>query len=174
MSHDVLVRPAAIDDAEAIANIHLDSWDATYRGLISDSYIDLLLSQRAERVERWRSNLAGQPPEHRTWVAEREGAVVGFCGTGPGADEEAARGTGEVHAIYLRPDVVGTGVGRALFGHCVVDLRARGFNPLTLWVLRENAHARRFYEAAGWRPDGAEKVEERPGDALHEVRYRAP
>jgi GNAT superfamily N-acetyltransferase len=172
--HGIAVRAASVDDAEAIANVHLDAWDWAYRGLIADAYIDLLLSQRAERVERWRANLADMPAEHRTWVALREGAVVGFCGTGPGADTEAASGTGEVYALYLRPDAVGTGTGRVLFSRAVEDLRARGFAPLTLWVLRDNVRARRFYEAAGWRPDGAEKIEERPDAELAEVRYRAP
>ena len=168
------IRSAAVADAPAIANLHLDSWDASYRGLIADAYIDLLLSRRAERIERWQTILAGAEDAERTWVAVRDGEVVGFCGTGRGGDAGAAAGTGEVFALYLRPDVIGMGVGRALFAHAVEDLRARGFAPLTLWVLRENERGRRFYEAAGWRPDGAEKVEERPGATMSEVRYRAP
>ena len=171
---EVRVRLATFDDADAIAHAHLDAWDWAYRGLISDGYIDLLLSERAARIERWRGILAADSGATRTWVAERAGALAGFCGTGPAQDEDAAPGTGEVRALYLRPEVVGTGVGRILFAHAVTNLRERGFDPLTLWVLRENVRARRFYEAAGWRPDGAEKVEIRPDTELAEVRYRAP
>ena len=37
-----------------------------------------------------------------------------------------------------------------------------------LWVLRDNARARRFYEGHGWRADGTERV----AGGVVEVRYR--
>jgi hypothetical protein len=40
-----------------------------------------------------------------------------------------------------------------------------------LWVLRDNWRARRFYERAGFAPDGATNVLTGLGDVL-EVRYR--
>ena len=50
--------------------------------------------------------------------------------------------------------------------------RARGFREMTLWVVDRNTRARSFYEALGFAPDGATKVEQRPGFVLEEVRYR--
>ena len=91
---------------------------------------------------------------------------------GPSSDQDAAQGTGEVYAIFLEPDVVGTGVGRALFAQGVGDLRSLGFARATLWVLENNAPTRRFYEIAGWRTDGTEKTEDWNGFPLREVRYR--
>ncbi|WP_430787700.1 hypothetical protein [Actinoplanes sp. G11-F43] len=41
-----------------------------------------------------------------------------------------------------------------------------------LWVLESNARARRFYEAAGWVPDGAVKVDSSRGFPMREVRCR--
>ena len=38
-------------------------------------------------------------------------------------------------------------------------------------MLQGNARARRFYERAGWRPDGALQEEELDGAVLREVRY---
>jgi GNAT superfamily N-acetyltransferase len=170
---DVEIRLATAADAAAIADVHVDSWGHAYRGLIDDAYLDAFIAGRAARAERWATILAEQPAADRTWLALRDGRVIGFCGTGPGVDEDAAPGTGQVFALYLAPSIEGQGVGRRLFAHAVADLRGRGFGPLTLWVLRENERARRFYAAAGWTPDGAEKVEERPGVRLAEVRYSA-
>ena len=82
------------------------------------------------------------------------------------------RARGELLAIYLEPDAVGKGIGRVLFERSVEDLRERGYDVATLWVLETNARAPRFYEAAGWSADGATKTEERPGAVLREVRYR--
>ena len=33
-----------------------------------------------------------------------------------------------------------------------------GYRSITLWVLRDNQRARRFYERAGFAPDGATNV----------------
>jgi GNAT superfamily N-acetyltransferase len=107
-----------------------------------------------------------------TWVAEEHGRIVGFAIAGPSRDADASPDTGEVGAIYLRRDGAGRGVGRALFAHTVAELWRDGFRQATLWVLDTNLRARRFYEAAGWAPDGAIKLEERPGFVMRELRYR--
>ena len=49
---------------------------------------------------------------------------------------------------------------------------AAQYAEATLWVLEDNPRARRFYERAGWHPDGARKAEERWGVRAPEVRYR--
>jgi len=51
-------------------------------------------------------------------------------------------------------------------------LRRAGFDEAVLWVLETNVRARRFYEIAGWKPDGQTKADERGTVTLHEVRYR--
>ena len=40
-------------------------------------------------------------------------------------------------------------------------------------MLTANARARRFYELAGWRPDGAVKTQDRFGVEAEELRYRS-
>ncbi|NUK37491.1 GNAT family N-acetyltransferase, partial [Streptomyces lunaelactis] len=54
-----------------------------------------------------------------------------------------------------------------LTGRAVAD----GFAGMLLWVLKENDRARRFYEKAGFAPDGAEEPFEVDGVAVPEVRY---
>ena len=97
--------------------------------------------------------------------------MVGFSETGPPRDKDVVPGTAELFMIYLAEEAAGKGVGRALFAHAVDDLRAREFERAVLWVLDTNARARRFYEAAGWRPDGVTKTETRGNAELREVRY---
>lgn len=46
------VRAASIDDAEAIAVVHVRSWQGAYRALIPDAYLDALSVRR--RREIWR------------------------------------------------------------------------------------------------------------------------
>ena len=163
------IRPATADDAPDVARIHVAGWKAFYRDRVPDAMLEGL--DEGRRTEGWRRSIAELRDPGRTWVFERDGRVIGFCDTNRSADPGAPPATGEVRAIYLDPDVVGTGVGRRLLAHAVDELRRQGFSRATLWVLGSNDLGRRFYEAAGWWPDGVEKDEPWGHHVLHEVRY---
>ena len=49
---------------------------------------------------------------------------------------------------------------------------ARGFDPVVVWVFEANPAARRFYEAAGFRTDGARSTIDFDGTPVDEIRYR--
>lgn len=49
---------------------------------------------------------------------------------------------------------------------------SESFSDVTLWVLDSNERARRFYELAGFAPDGATKEEVMARTPVKEVRYR--
>jgi GNAT superfamily N-acetyltransferase len=80
--------------------------------------------------------------------------------------------TGEVFAIYVDPDVWGTGAGRQLMAGAVAELTRLGYIDAILWVLDANDRARRFYVLAGWEEDGASKTDGSRGFDITEVRYR--
>ena len=164
------IREAVPPDARPIAEIHVRSWQAAYRGQLTDEYLDGLSVE--DRLEQHRRSLEHPPAEWRTWVAEVDDRTIGFAVTGPSQDADATERTAELYAIYLEPDRVGTGSGRALFEQAIQDVRGRGFETATLWVLESNELARRFFEIAGWRPDGTEASERVDAEMRSTVRYR--
>ena len=169
---DVTVRDANPLDAAAIADVHVRSWQAAYEPLLpADFLADLSV---ARREELWRESLSRQDARTGAWVAETGGSVVGFANTGPGRDDDSGADTGELYAIYLDPSTWRRGAGRALMDRAVEGLREAGFRDATLWVFEENARARGFYEAAGWRPDGRSQELHIGGVSRREVRYRRP
>jgi GNAT superfamily N-acetyltransferase len=145
------IRDAGPEDARAIAEVHVASWRDAYRGLLPDAFLDRLSVDDRERS--WLATFA--EPAFGVLVAEDAERVVGFASFGPSRDEGATAGTGEIPAIYVDPEVLGTGVGRQLFEAAVGKLREGGFARATLWVLEANGRARRFYEKAGWSWDGS-------------------
>jgi GNAT superfamily N-acetyltransferase len=167
---DVLVRAAAVEDAPRVAHVHVEAWRWAYKGLLSDSFLEELSVEA--RTESWRSVLEDLG-ERRVWVAERNDVIVGISSTGPTRDGDASPYTAEVYTLYLVRDALGTGVGRALFERAVEDLRDRGFTHGSLWVLEKNDLGRRFYEEAGWSPDGAVGSERIDCENRPTVRYVA-
>ncbi len=127
----------------------------------------------AQRRQGWRQVLQNPGPAV-TLVAEHEcQGVVGFIRVSVSRDCDVdPRLVGEVQALYLRPMFWGLGIGRLLMDAGLSWLAQAGYRESTLWVLATNDRARRFYEAAGWWPDGATKTDDSRGFALFEVRYR--
>lgn len=167
------IRRAVPDDAAAIARVHVRTWQAAYRGLLPDQLLDGLDAELEGRTSWWRRRIADAGGRGQVQlVAEHGSVVVGFVAFGPPEDEPRDARVGQVYAIYVDPEHWGDGHGRALFAAAEGGLAEAGFTEATLWVLATNVRARRFYEIAGWRPDGAAKTERRGEVDLHEVRYR--
>lgn len=146
----MLIREAALDDARAIAEVHVASWRWAYRGQLPDETLAAL--DVAEREARWREVIPD--PATIMLVAVDDEAIVGFVSGGATGDADAPPGTGELHAIYLEETAAGKGVGRALLDQATDGMRSAGLSRASLWVLEANERARRFYERSGWTWDG--------------------
>ena len=161
------VRTATLEDAEAIAGVHVRSWEAAYRGLVPEAWFAERTLQR--RADTWRELLhAGE--NRRVFVACLNGKLVGFCGAAtPSRDEDAGERTSEIAALYVDPDHWRAGVGRALVTMTLHDLAGCLWREVTLWVFEANDRARNFYVGMGFAPDGGRiaKPDEPP-----EVRLR--
>lgn len=167
------IRRAQAADASGVANVHVRSWQAAYRGLLPDLYLDQL-DVEARRVGWARTIAEADGSRTATLVAtEANGNVAGFAHVGPARDDDVdPLQVGELAAIYLLPEVWGSGVGRRLIAAAVNVLRDAGFAEAILWVLEGNVRAQRFYEIGGWQPDGAAKEVVIADTPLSEVRYR--
>ena len=162
------IRRATPADANALANLHVDSWRTAYRGLVPDSHLDSLDYDR--RAQRFRESLSGHAEE--TYLAEQDGDVLGFLTLGGCRDEDVHQeATGEIWGIYLAPQHWRKGIGRLLCRYGERILRSRSYRIATLWVFAGNEQARRFYEAMGYKADGATNILS-PGAPLEAVRYR--
>ncbi|KZB81433.1 GNAT family N-acetyltransferase [Amycolatopsis regifaucium] len=158
------IRPATVEDAWPIAEVNVRSWQSAYQGLLPEVYLrDLSVEGRAAR---WQRILADPANQGDILVLVEDGALLGFTAVD--------RIRGELRAIYLAPERWGTGLGRLLHDTAVAALRDAGHREATLWVLDSNERAQRFYAAAGWVPDGAQKSDTMPGEdvLLSETRYR--
>jgi GNAT superfamily N-acetyltransferase len=143
------IRRAVPEDARALAEVHVASWRAGYRGLVADEH---LARQSVDaRQAMWEEILAGD--ESTVLVA---GEIDGFV-----AFEPASR---EIRALYVAPARFRQGIGTELLqaAHEALD------GDTALWVFAGNERALAFYERHGYRPDGATHLHEPTG--LTEVR----
>lgn len=163
----IYLRAAGVEDAQALAEVHVATWQSAYRGLLPDDYLNSLSVDA--RARSWVLILRAGT---QVFLAEQAAQTVGFVSYGPSRDEDAGTEVGEVYALYVHPRAWGTGVGRDLHDAAVACLSAQGFATVTLWVLDANRRARTFYARHGWHPEGTARTEQRPGATLTEVRYQ--
>lgn len=157
---DPRIRAARLEDAEGITRVHVGGWQVHYRGILPDAYLDALDFE--ERLAARKKMLREERmPGIRNWVLAEGGRIRGWASAGACRDEDLAAPEGapppdvvhELYAIYVDPDLVGQGYGRALMEHCVGAAKAAGHREMVMWVLTGNERARRFYAAAGFAPD---------------------
>ena len=153
---EVSVRWASLEDARAIAAVHIASWHAAYRGLMPDEVLDALTLDRRERD--WQGWLAEGGARQHTLVAERDGSVEAFCTLElPSSEADEPNDVAGIPALYAPPDAFGRGHGPALMTAAIEAMRERGFREAILWMLDGNARAAAFYQRTGWVPDGGRR-----------------
>jgi GNAT superfamily N-acetyltransferase len=158
----VSIRWATVADARAIAEVHIASWRAAYRGLLPDATLDELTIEGRQRD--WQEWLAAGGERRYTLVAERDGKVEAFCTLEmPSRDEHEPDDVAEIPALYAHPDTFGWGAGPALMDAAIEAMRERGYRESILWMLAGNRRAEAFYERRGWTRDGGARPAEYPG-----------
>jgi len=113
--------------------LNVRAWRAAFVGLVPEA---LLAGQRVEpRARYWEEHLPSVPPE-RTWVAERDGRVIGLTHLGPSRDPDAPDAA-ELYGMYVEPEAVGTGAGRVLMAAAMDWFRDGPWGKAILWTLPE-------------------------------------
>ncbi len=164
----MLIRPAEPDDAMAVARVHVRSWQAAYRTILSGDTLDRLRPEdRAQKYDF--ATLDPQKP--RTIVAAEDGLIHGFATTMPSSNPAMAD-HGELCALYVDPEQWGHGIGFALLSSARAGLSGLGIQNAILWVLVGNVRAERFYQRDGWVSDGVRRTDTVWGVTVDEVRYQ--
>jgi GNAT superfamily N-acetyltransferase len=136
------LRPARHDDADAIADVFLESFKAAY---------DFPLAHGDGQVRLWIRDVL--VPTHEVWVAAAsDETVVAFM----------ALTSDMLGHLYVAPGWTGRGIGSCLLALA----KAQRPSGLDLFTFQVNTGARRFYERRGFveiaRGDGSGNQEGQP------------
>jgi GNAT superfamily N-acetyltransferase len=144
---DAILRPAELQDAAGIAKVRVDSWRATYRGMVPDGYLDAMRVEDSTAL--WQRVLSvpeqSKPSVH---VLEAAGEILGFASAM--LLPEARLGfDAELTGIYLAQPVQRQGWGQCLLKAVIADCLQRGATGMLVWVIAGNQAGRQFYEKLG-------------------------
>jgi ribosomal protein S18 acetylase RimI-like enzyme len=140
---DITIRPARPGDARDISRLDIETWRATYAGILSTPYLVGLSERRREAG--WRSVILREPRDVRV-ATDPSGVIIGFGSCGPNRSDRFF--AGEVFTLYVAPDWQNQGIGRRLLLTLFRRLVSTGRRSAIVWVLRDNP-SRFFYERLG-------------------------
>jgi len=139
------IRVASVEDAEQIAYVHVNSWRTSYRNLVSEEYLAGLKVE--DRTKLWQNILANYQSKNITYVAEKQGQIVGFINGGQARNKEMPY-EAEVYAFYLLEEYQRQGIGSLLFKKITDSFQEVGYKSMMLWVLKDNP-SYAFYQKQG-------------------------
>ncbi len=160
------IRLAKPEDASAVAQVHVRAWQAAYRNLLPDEYLDGLRAE--DRAARY-DFVSRDPGRPSTLVALVGDTICGFATVAPAKGD--APGYGELCALYVSPERWRCGIGAALVRAARKRLLLLGYQQAVLWVFLGNTRAERFYEHDGWMSDGLQRIATVWGATVQEIRY---
>ena len=153
----IMIRPAVREDAPAIGAV----FDAAVRA--GWAYLGDLVAEPMFTPQDWDRLVADHLPPNVLLVAvHRTEGVVGYTAVHP-AD-------GEMFLLFVHPGYAGHGIGRALLAAADGALRAAGCPEAFLFVHERNERALAVYAAAGYHPDGTDRVSDFRGTRIRELR----
>ncbi len=158
------IRKADPRDAAAIAEVHAESWQGAYSGMIPHRVLSGMITRRGAA---WWANAIRRSAT--VLVAELGGEIVGYATIGRNRARELPQ-QGEIYELYLKPEYQGVGLGSRLFAAARRRLTDHGLRGLVVWALEDNANALSFYAGFGGR-DIAEGVEVFEQRALRKIAF---
>ena len=160
------IRFANTDDAETLAIIHSRSWNAAYKNIVPDEILEKMNPENG--TENFKKALKEGWGENA--ILFKDHKATGLICIGKCRDKDKDDLFGEIWGMYLLPEYWNMGIGTELIAWGLKELKNRGYEKVTLWVLEENVNARKFYEKMGFKHDGTVK-EITIGKKLNEYRY---
>jgi GNAT superfamily N-acetyltransferase len=150
------VRPARVDDTDAMATLALAAWRVSFHEVVP---MATLTSWQAEPMaDAWRQAILEPPtPGHRVLVATDDGIVRGYAALSPATDPDLVDipGVAEIVDLVVAPNAERQGHGSRLLHACADYARDGGATAAVTWVALADEPRRAFLHSHGFGPDGA-------------------
>lgn len=145
----MFIREMKPDELQIIIRIYVDTFKATHKGIVSDTFLNGLSYENAlPRFERMLNHA-----EHRPfcYVMEGQGNIIGYALAGLAGELPPLYQAyqGELKTMYVLPAYHRMGIGRSLVRVVAERFQHEQVPSFYVGTFKNNHPGRRFYEALG-------------------------
>ncbi|RZT21771.1 GNAT family N-acetyltransferase [Fictibacillus sp. BK138] len=143
------IRHAEVKDAAQIAKVQVQSWQASYKGIVDSNYLSKMSID--ERTLRWEEWLL-QGPSHIVFVLEDDhNDIWGFISGGRIRSDHPYES--EIYAFYLLKEIQQKGYGTKMIKRFSQQLVKQGQKSMIVWVLKDNPAKKAYISLGGIKID---------------------
>lgn len=163
----LIIRDATIEDIPEVAQLHVDSWNKTYKGIISQDHLDNMRNNIDKRIERMKNEFNLR----KMVVATIDDEIVAFSEyTLTNEFSKDLDIDCELCGLYVKNEYIGIGIGSKLFNYVMREFIKNDNTKMGLWCVKENTNAISFYKFKGG-IQVAEKEFELAGKKYSEIAF---
>lgn len=143
---NIIIRNATLADIESVSNLHVDSWNETYAGIISQDYLDNMKNNLEKRIQRMKNEF-----NLRTMiVVTLNDEIVVFSEFV--FSNEFSKDLDidcELCGLYIKNGYKHLGLGSIVFEYVKNLFKEKNKKKMGLWCVKENEPAISFYKKKG-------------------------
>ena len=136
------IREANAEDIEPIASLYVMNWKKTYVGLLPDNFLNGLTVN--EGIKKWQEYLTKE--KHRIFVAYENEKILGFSAC---KEDEELKNCLYLDSLHVSETSRGKGVGTKLINTVGSYAYIKGYEHMSICIVKGNDNAKRIYEKMG-------------------------
>ena len=139
----VEIRKRKIEDSSALAHCIATVWNATYKGIVDDEFLENLRNSEIENAERLKNSIETQPHYYVLTINKKIIGWIYFT-----LETEGYENTAEIHSLYVLPEYQKKGYGKQLYRYAIEKIVGQGIQKLIIGCLDGNP-SNEFYKHLG-------------------------
>lgn len=144
------IKEVEKEDLDDYVYVNTQAWDETYKGIMSDTFLDKIKNEVDYNVERLKNNFDQKKidePHYKRFILYTDDEAIGIFGVCKSREEKYAE-SGELCSLYLLNKAKNNGYGRIMFTRAKEELKKMGFKDMIIYCLKDNP-ATEFYKHMG-------------------------
>ena len=137
----MIIRDVVYEDIDNIAKLYISNWKETYKGLLSEDYLNSLTKEYA--VEKWNKYIKS---ENRIFVAYEGNEFLGFVASKKDDDKP---NYWYLDSLHITKNSRGKGIGTKLIYRVGQYALKSGYKGMSICIVKGNDNAKRIYEKLG-------------------------
>ena len=148
--NNIEIVPVNKENLKDYVYVNVNSWNETYRGIMSDDFLDMIMNNIDSNVQRQIDSFdekLKEEPDYKRFILYELGEAIGMFSICKSSNEKYPN-SGEIRAIYLLKKAQKKGYGKLMFERAIEEIKKNNYESMIICCLEKNP-TNEFYKHMG-------------------------